>query len=201
MTMTAINREEAEYRTWLKLGSSKLVLALLVKETTPAREPVAHYVGRRFSIVAAQYDQDGSVQVSIGLSLATASVFTWSHTAVGEFECLLQATWEGDDPWAALPFDPSSIPGMRSNQPEWGSAIELADEQLISVADGSIRVRAFIRPVLQIDLSGFPGEYVAINSGRSVVEHAPTISELKDLLGDRWNSQLSILRSPSVPAS
>jgi hypothetical protein len=195
------NQIESEYRTWLKLGSSKLLLALLVKETTPAQEPSAHYVGRRFSIVAAQHDQDGSVQVSIGLSLATASGFTWSHFGIGEFECLLQASWEGDDPWAALPFDPSSIPGMRSNQPEWGSATELADEQLINVSNGSIRVRAFIRPVLQIDLSGFPGEFVAINSARVVVEHAQTITELKDRLGDRWNSQLSILRSPSVSAS
>jgi hypothetical protein len=193
---------ESEYRTWLKLGDSKLLLALLVRETTPNADAVVHYVGRRFSIVAAQHDQDGSVQGSIGMSLGSSSGFTWSHFTVGEFECLLHASWEGNDPWEGLPVDLTSIPEIRGfTQPEWGSATELADEQVIEVADGSIRVRAFIRPAIQIDLSGFPGEFVAINAARSVVAHAPTISQLKDLLGEGWNSQVSILWSPSVAAS
>jgi hypothetical protein len=212
-------RAESEYRTWLSLGESGRVVTLSVTETTPPPNGTVIYLGQRFAIAGVERDAEGKIESRSLLSLATSSGRTWSRSAVAGFEYLLLVSWEGPDVTASLPDEVrdtlGSLPDKVRNdlgfstrtentsfdQSDWISAAVTVDDQVLVVNGGSIRFLAFIRPVLEIDLSGFPGEFVAIDSARVVVAHAPTISELKALLGDHWNSQLSILRSPSVATS
>lgn len=212
-------RAESEYRTWLSLGDSGRVVTLSVTETTPPPNGNVAFLGQRFSIAGVERDAEGKIESRSLLSLATSSGRTWSRRAVAGFEYLLLVSWEGPDVTASFPDEVrnalASLPDEVRNdlgfstrientsfdQSDWISAAVTVDDRVLVVNGGSIRFRAFIRPVFEIDLSGFPGEFVAIDSARVVVAHAPTISELKALLGDQWDSHLSILRSPSVTTS
>jgi hypothetical protein len=201
-------KAESEYRTWLSLGDSGRVVTLSVTETTPPPNGNVTYLGQRFAIAGVERDAEGKIESKSLLSLATSSGRTWSRRAVAGFEYLLLVSWEGPDVAASLPDEVRNALGFSTrtetrsfDQSDWISAAVTVDDRVLVVNGGSIRFLAFMRPVLEIDLSGFPGEFVAIDSARVVVAHAPTISELKALLGDRWDSQLSILRSPSVATS